>query len=117
MLVHDSGGRELMLKPGLNIIGGVQPRGVNEVIAIGIFDILVAVEIIGMLESLEMLDTDMATAVNFEASEGDEVAVGVITISGAMELIAMLESAGRDVSCIPDILIEELGLNPRPVPA
>lgn len=101
VLVHDSGGRELMLKPGLNIIGGVQPRGVNEVIAGDMFGILVAVDIVGMLESPDMLDMDMAAAVTLAASEGDEVEVGVVATSEAIEPIA----------------IPGLGLNPRPVPA
>ncbi len=115
--MHDSGGRELTLKPGLNIIGGVQPRGVNEVIASGMFDILVAVDIIGMLESPDVLDIDIADVVTFAASEGDEVEVGIIAMSGAIELIAMPKSAERDLRRIPDILIGVLGLNPRPVPA
>jgi len=45
VLVHDSGGRELILNPGLNIIGGMQPRGDNESIPGDIPDI---VDILGI---------------------------------------------------------------------
>lgn len=46
VFVHVSGGRELLLKPGLNIMGGVQPRGDNEVIADDMLDMLLAMGIV-----------------------------------------------------------------------
>jgi hypothetical protein len=117
VLVHDSGGRELLLKPGLNIIGGVQPRGVSEVIADGMLGILIALDTMEILESPDILGMVMVDAVTFAAFEGDEVEVGVITMSRAIEPTAMPESAERDLVCIPDVLIRGLGLSPRPVPA
>lgn len=44
VLVHVSGGRELALKPSLNIIGIEHPRGLREVIS---GDMLIAVDIAG----------------------------------------------------------------------
>ena len=45
VFVQNSGGRELILNPGLNIIGGMQPRGVNEFIPGGIPDIVDVLDI------------------------------------------------------------------------
>ncbi|THC91827.1 hypothetical protein EYZ11_008720 [Aspergillus tanneri] len=41
VLVQVSGGRESTLKPCLNIIGGIQPRGLNEIIDGDIPDIVI----------------------------------------------------------------------------
>lgn len=67
VFVHVSGGRELLLKPGLNIMGGVQPRGDNEVIADDMFD---------MLDMLDMGIVDEVRVISF-----DEVDVGAIVMS------------------------------------
>lgn len=66
VFVHVSGGRELLLKPGLNIIGGVHPRGDNEVIA---GDILV------------MLDISIVDEESVASFEVDEVGVGAIVMA------------------------------------
>lgn len=67
VFVHVSGGRELLLKPGLNIMGGVQPRGDNEVIADDMLDMLLGMGIV-----------DEATVI---PSDGDEVDTGAIVMS------------------------------------
>ncbi len=62
--MHVSGGRELLLKPGFNIMGGVQPRGDSEVIADDMFDML-----------------DMGIVDEVRVSSLDEVDVGAIVMS------------------------------------
>lgn len=113
VFVHVSGGRELLLKPGLNIMGGVQPRGDNEVIADDMFDMF------GMLDMLDMGIVDEVRVISF-----DEVDVGAIVMSGAMDIVTMLDPSMRDLLAIPDMLIEgefvgvlSIDPRPRPVPA
>lgn len=67
VFLHVSGGRELLLKPGLNIMGGVQPRGDNDVIADDMLDMLLSMGIV-----------DEATVI---PSDSDEVDAGAIVMS------------------------------------
>jgi hypothetical protein len=112
VFVHVSIGRELLLKPGLNIIGGVQPRGVNEVIAGDMPDTLAILDVPDIPDMLDM--GDGVTAAPFACEEVD---VEVIVISLAIVLIIMSDMAVVDLHPIPDILAWELGLSPRPAPA
>lgn len=45
MFVQVSGGKELILKPGLNIIGGLQPRGPKDMSDMPDMDIVLAIEV------------------------------------------------------------------------
>jgi hypothetical protein len=67
VFLYVSGGRELLLKPGLNIMGGVQPRGDNDVIANDMLDMLLSMGIV-----------DEATVI---PSDSDEVDAGAIVMS------------------------------------
>lgn len=117
--VHVSGGRELLLKPGLNIIGGLQPRGVNEVIA---------GDMLGIPDMLGMPDMGIVDEVRVISFEGDEVGVGAIIMSSAIDIVTILDPSMRDLLSIPDMLIEGVFVgvpsmfvdeesSPRPVPA
>lgn len=119
VFIQVSGEREVLSKPGLNIIGGAQPRGPSEV-AIDDDDddgwaMLVDMpDIAGMLDMLDMLDLagisdmlDIAGILDMDMDMSDIVVEeAIIFIS---EFIANLFS-------IPDIVIEELS-RPSPGPA
>ena len=123
VLVQDSGGRELALKPGLNIIGGVQPRGLSVPIA-------PTPDIEAMLDegivldmAIESILLDDILAINIDI----DVDVAVPDTEPMLDVATILEvDAILDISCIatetdvlealmsilfliPDILEEETG--------
>lgn len=91
MFVQVSGGKELMLKPGLNIIGGLQPRGPKD-----------------MLDMLDMLDMDIVLAIEV----GPVAGCGVVPEGMAIELdivgpfdtvISISELSGMALLCMVGI--------------
>lgn len=62
VLVQVSGGSELALYPCLNIIGGIQPRGLNEVMDGDMSDIVIVADI--GIADIEVLDIVIPTVVS-----------------------------------------------------
>jgi len=125
-------GRELLLKPGLNIIGGVQPRGLSEVIDCDVPDMPNIPDILdmldmpdmpdmgGMLDILDMLDMlDMGGMLDIvimdeeavdSAADGLTAIVDVdaspIVIACIDMPVAVLDPSITILFGIPDIVIE-----------
>lgn len=121
VFVHVSGGKRLSLKPGLNIIGGVQPRGVREVSIADIADIADILELVICSDNddaaiLVMLDCDSMLAMLIVAlSLAIDIEVAAAAIMVDKEVIAVVMLA-MCLAFIPAIVIGA-GLSPRPVPA
>ena len=89
VFVQVDGGRELMSYPGLNIIGGVQPRGSSAVMPPNMLDTLDPVDMGGMVDP-EDID--------------DEEAMFTICV---FVVAAMLEPVIGCLFAIPDVGIAE----------
>lgn len=100
VLVHVSGGRELALKPGLNIIGGVQPRGLNEVMDDDMPDITL-ISPIPLLDSIADIE-DMEVVAGIDISIVISMALGSIDIGGEVAEWFILMSELIDIAVIDE---------------
>lgn len=95
VFVQVSGGRELPLKPCLNIDGGMQPRGVREVIAGGMP--MLGILIVGML----MLGMFIPDALIFDVLMSDVLAYDI----EVADAVAILDEPIPILFLIPDAVI------------
>jgi len=125
VFVQVSGGRELLLKPDLSIVGGLHLRGLRDVIGCDMPDIL---DIAGILDILSIVEAgimsgDGMTGVggmdgfsfgSVDACSGSDDADGLSVDIEDMSA-AMAESPIASLLCITGIVIQELS-SPSPGP-
>jgi len=99
VLVQVSGGREEMLKPGLNIIGGIQPRGPRESIP-GIPGIPGIPEEVGTEWSIDMVEDDRTAA--------ELIGVSMVMLCISCRLTISMPGM-LDISGISDLVVDCLG--------
>lgn len=102
MFVQVSGGKELILKPGLNIIGGLQPRGPKDMPDM---DIVLAIEV-GPAGGCGFVPEDMAIGLDVVGPFG-----AIMSIS-ELSVIALLCMVGI-VMDMESIETEAIGISPN----
>lgn len=116
VLVQVSGGRELLLKPGLNIDGGVQPRGLSEVLGSDMPDMPDMTDILDMPD-IGTIDGETADVIREDATAAEVLDVSAMVVAGIDMSIAMLESAAAIRFDIADIVIEPIFIEVPPTVA
>lgn len=128
VFVQVSGGRELLLKPGLNIDGGVQPRGLSDVLGSDMPDMPDMPDMLDMPDILDILDIpdildmpdigaidrETADVIREDATAAEVLDVSAKVVVGIDMSIAMLESPAAIRFDIPDIVIEPMFIEVPP---
>lgn len=103
-----SRGKELLLKPGLNIIGGVQPRGLSEVIDCDVPDMPDMPDIPDILDILDMLDMrDMGGMLDILDILDILDMLDMLDMGGMLDIVIMdeeaVDSAADGLTAIVDV--------------
>lgn len=122
MFVQVSGGKELMLKPGLNIIGGLQPRGPKDMPDMLDMDIVLAVEVgpaggCGVVPGGMAIELDMVGPFDAIMSISKLSVIALLCMVGIAMAIESIETEAIGISLSLDVSLAAGPWIPRPFPA
>ena len=108
MFVQVSGGKELMLKPGLNIIGGLQPRGPKDMPDILDMDIVLAVEVgpaggCGVISEGMVIGLDVVRPFEAIMSVSELSIIALLCMVGIVMAIESIETEAIGISLNLDV--------------
>lgn len=108
MFVQVSGGKELMLKPGLNIIGGLQPRGPKDMLDMPDMDIVLAIEVgpaggCGVVPEVTAIGLDMVGPFDAVMSISELSVIALLCVVGIAIDMESIETEAIGISLNLDV--------------